>query len=132
MTCDLTNPIFIDEAAAMAHIEADRWPGNEVSCPHCGSLNVHRMAVRPEGADHQWRRNPPGEFRMPEIGTSGSMSGDGKRGVAEWPKLSRPSSTLPTTALRLALKMKNVRRSCSKARWASVARIVNLVKPRTN
>ena len=32
---------------------------------------------------------------MPEIGTSGSMSGDGKRSVAEWPKLSRPSSTLP-------------------------------------
>jgi hypothetical protein len=33
---------------------------------------------------------------MPEIGTSGSMSGDGKRGVAEWPKLPRPSSTLPS------------------------------------
>jgi hypothetical protein len=33
---------------------------------------------------------------MPEIGTSGSMSGDGKRSVAEWPKLSRPSSTLPS------------------------------------
>jgi hypothetical protein len=32
---------------------------------------------------------------MPEIGTSGLMSGDGKRGVAEWPKLPRPSSTLP-------------------------------------
>ena len=26
---------------------------------------------------------------MPEIGTSGSMSGDGKRSVAEWPKLPR-------------------------------------------
>src|SRR6202165_2528594 len=33
---------------------------------------------------------------MPEIGTSGSMSGDGKRSGAEWPKLPRPSSTLPT------------------------------------
>src|ERR1019366_6023872 len=32
---------------------------------------------------------------MPEIGTSGSMSGDGKRSVAEWPKLPRLSSTLP-------------------------------------
>ena len=31
---------------------------------------------------------------MPEIGTSGSMSGDGKRGVAAWLKLSRPSSAL--------------------------------------
>jgi hypothetical protein len=33
---------------------------------------------------------------MPEIGTSGSMSEDGKRGVAKWPKLPRPSSTLPS------------------------------------
>ena len=33
---------------------------------------------------------------MPEIGTFGLMSGDGKRTVAEWPKLPRPSSTLPT------------------------------------
>jgi hypothetical protein len=32
---------------------------------------------------------------MPEIGTSGSMSGDGRRSVAAWPKLPRPSSTLP-------------------------------------
>jgi hypothetical protein len=32
---------------------------------------------------------------MPEIGMSISMSGDGKRGVAAWPKLPRPSSTLP-------------------------------------
>jgi hypothetical protein len=36
---------------------------------------------------------------MPEIGTSGSMSGDGKRGVAEWPKLPRPSSTYMRTPL---------------------------------
>jgi hypothetical protein len=35
---------------------------------------------------------------MPEIGTSGSMSGDGKRSVAAWPKLPRPSSTLPKAA----------------------------------
>jgi hypothetical protein len=35
---------------------------------------------------------------MPEIGTSGSKSGDEKRGVAKWPKLPRPSSTLPFEA----------------------------------
>jgi hypothetical protein len=35
------------------------------------------------------------ESRMPEIGSSGLMSGDGKRGVAEWPKLPSSSSTLP-------------------------------------
>jgi transposase-like protein len=44
MTCDLTNPIFINEAKATAHIEADRWPNGETVCPRCGSFNVHRMA----------------------------------------------------------------------------------------
>ena len=37
---------------------------------------------------------------MPEIGTSGSMSGDGKRSGAKWPKLPRPSSTLPSHLVR--------------------------------
>ena len=32
---------------------------------------------------------------MLEIGMSGSMSGEGKRGAAAWPKLPRLSSTLP-------------------------------------
>ena len=35
MTCDLTNPIFTDEAAAISHMEASRWP-TEVTCPLCG------------------------------------------------------------------------------------------------
>jgi transposase-like protein len=42
MNINLTDPIFRDEAAATAHMEADRWP-DEVSCPLCGSLNVHKM-----------------------------------------------------------------------------------------
>ena len=37
---------------------------------------------------------------MPEIGTYGSMSGDGKRDDAAWPKLPRPSSTLPFLSIR--------------------------------
>jgi transposase-like protein len=40
--CDLTNPIFTDEAAATAHMEADRWPNGAI-CPHCGASNVHKM-----------------------------------------------------------------------------------------
>ena len=43
MDIDLTNPIFHDEAKATAHMEADRWPDG-ASCPHCGSVNVHKMA----------------------------------------------------------------------------------------
>src|SRR5487761_2564502 len=43
MTCDLTNPIFTDEDAAIEHMESDRWPDGAF-CPHCGSTNVHKMA----------------------------------------------------------------------------------------
>lgn len=38
----LTAPQFTDEKAAIAHLEASRWPDG-VSCPHCGSTNVRRM-----------------------------------------------------------------------------------------
>jgi transposase-like protein len=34
---NLTNPIFHDENAARAHLEALRWPNGPV-CPHCGSV----------------------------------------------------------------------------------------------
>jgi transposase-like protein len=42
MNINITNPIFHDEAKAIAHLEASRWNGN-ITCPHCGSDNVHRM-----------------------------------------------------------------------------------------
>jgi transposase-like protein len=40
---DMSAKHFHDEDAAREHIEASRWP-NGVFCPHCGSLNVMRMA----------------------------------------------------------------------------------------
>lgn len=40
---DLTAAHFHNEHAARDHVEASRWP-NGVVCPHCGSLNVMRMA----------------------------------------------------------------------------------------
>jgi transposase-like protein len=43
MDVDLTAPMFHDDAKAEAHMEADRWPDG-ASCPHCSSLNVHKMA----------------------------------------------------------------------------------------
>ncbi len=43
MTADIYAPEFTDEDAAIAHVEASRWP-DQVNCPHCGSTNVHRMA----------------------------------------------------------------------------------------
>lgn len=42
MNINITNPIFHDEAKALAHLEASRWNG-EPTCPHCGSLRVRRM-----------------------------------------------------------------------------------------
>jgi transposase-like protein len=42
MTCDITNPIFTNEAKAIEHMEKDRWP-NGVTCPLCGCDNVHKM-----------------------------------------------------------------------------------------
>jgi len=38
----LNAPQFTNEAAAVAHLEASRWPDG-VSCPHCGSVAVTRM-----------------------------------------------------------------------------------------
>ena len=40
---DLSDPIFHDEDKAREHIEVSRW-ANRPFCPHCGSLNVMRMA----------------------------------------------------------------------------------------
>jgi transposase-like protein len=39
---DLTAPRFHDEDAARVWIETSRW-ADGINCPHCGSLNVHRM-----------------------------------------------------------------------------------------
>jgi transposase-like protein len=40
---NITDPIFHDEAKALAHIEASRWPDGEPVCPHCGSTRTRRM-----------------------------------------------------------------------------------------
>jgi transposase-like protein len=46
---DLSAPIFTDEAAARAHIEAIRWP-NGPFCPHCGATdNIRKL----EGKSHR-------------------------------------------------------------------------------
>ena len=42
MATNLTDPIFHDEAKALAHIEASRWNG-EPHCAHCGSVRVRRL-----------------------------------------------------------------------------------------
>ncbi|MCF2513666.1 IS1595 family transposase [Sphingomonas sp. G124] len=39
----MTDPIFHNEAKALAHIEAQRWPDGEPICPHCGSTHITKM-----------------------------------------------------------------------------------------
>ena len=51
---------------------------------------------------------------MLEIGTSGLMSGEGKRGVAAWPKLPRLSSTLPLGGGHEGVTIKRAARAPSK------------------
>ena len=42
MAVQLSNPMFHDDDAARAHLEAVRWP-HGANCPHCGSVSVLRM-----------------------------------------------------------------------------------------
>ena len=46
---DPRDAIFHDEDEARAYFEAQRWPDGKPFCPHCGSVNVHRL----EGASHR-------------------------------------------------------------------------------
>jgi len=67
---------------------------------YCLTKTVPCQVSSPDTSNERQRRVPRGESqpesRMPEIGTSGLMSGDGKRGDGQVaPKLPRPSSTLP-------------------------------------
>ena len=43
MNVNITAPMFHDEAKALAHLEASRWPDG-ATCPHCGSDRVRKMA----------------------------------------------------------------------------------------
>ena len=49
----LTAPQFTDEATAIAHLEGSRWPDGVANCPHCGSVNVHRMAGKTQAGYFQ-------------------------------------------------------------------------------
>ena len=49
MSVDPTDPTFHDEDSARAYCKAKRWPARRLFCPHCGSVNVHRL----EGKSHR-------------------------------------------------------------------------------
>ncbi|CFX28083.1 transposase [Candidatus Filomicrobium marinum] len=51
MSIDLTNPIFHDDAAARAHLEAQRWPNGPI-CAHCGERHADKI-TKLEGKAHR-------------------------------------------------------------------------------
>lgn len=51
MSINLTNPIFHDDNAARAHLEAQRWP-NGPECPHCGEHHKNSI-TKLEGKAHR-------------------------------------------------------------------------------
>jgi transposase-like protein len=56
---NLTDPIFHDDEAARAHLEAIRWPHGPV-CPHCGNTDGEKI-TRLQGKSHR-----PGLFQCDE------------------------------------------------------------------
>ena len=63
MTTTLTDPMFHDEEAARAHLEAVRWP-NGANCPHCGSFSVLRMAGKAHRVGAFHCRDCRGQFSV--------------------------------------------------------------------
>src|SRR3954464_10521222 len=69
-----------------------------------------------------------------QIRTSGLTSGDGKQGVAAWPKLPRPSSTLPRSngdrcAVVPALEPATTKHARARYKREEMARTVHGARP---
>lgn len=80
MSVNLTNPIFHDENAARAHLEAIRWPNGPV-CPHCGETeNVTRM----KGKSHRPGLVHCNSCEKPFTVTVGSVMERSKIPLAKW------------------------------------------------
>ena len=79
MNVDLTNPIFHDEDAARAHLEAVRWPEGPV-CVHCGSNRITRM----EGKSHRKGLLHCNDCQKPFTVTVGSVMERSKIPLAKW------------------------------------------------
>lgn len=79
---DLQNPIFNDDDAARAFLEAQRWPNGPV-CPHCGSTE---KITKLEGKAHR-----PGVYQCNQAEcreqftvTVGTVFEKSKIGISKW------------------------------------------------
>jgi transposase-like protein len=79
MSIDLTNPIFHDEDAARAHLEAQRWPNGPV-CVHCKSTDVTRL----QGKSHRKGLLHCNDCELPFTVTVGTVMERSKIPLAKW------------------------------------------------
>ena len=79
MSVNLTNPIFHNETAARAHLEAQRWPNGPV-CAHCGNGNVTRM----QGKSHRAGLLHCNQCEEPFTVTVGTVMEDSKIPLNKW------------------------------------------------
>lgn len=82
MSFDLTNPIFHDDEAARAHLEAQRWP-NGAECPHCGEHHGERI-TKLEGKAHRAGLYQCNTCREQFSATVGTVFERSKIPLAKW------------------------------------------------
>ncbi len=75
----LTAKQFTDEATAMAHLEGSRWPDGVATCPHCGSVNTHKMAGKTQAGMFQCN-----DCRDKFTGRTGTVMERSKIPVHKW------------------------------------------------
>jgi transposase-like protein len=147
MTCDLANPIFTDEAKATEHMEADRWP-NGVNCPHCGSLNVHKMAGKTQagmflcndcrdkftvrtGSIFARSHIPLRKWLMATYLMAASKKGMSALQLSRMLALSYESTWFMCHRIRESMKPITRRQSAAKARLSKAMKQCSAAKPRT-
>ncbi len=77
---NLANPIFHDDNAARAYMEAQRW-SNGVSCPHCGGVD---KCKRLEGSKHRPGLFQCGDCRQQFTVTVGTIFERSKVSLSKW------------------------------------------------
>jgi transposase-like protein len=77
---NLSNPIFHDDNAARAYMEAQRW-SNGVSCPHCGGVD---KCKRLEGSKHRPGLFQCGDCRQQFTVTVGTIFERSKVSLSKW------------------------------------------------
>jgi transposase-like protein len=80
MTINLTDPIFHDDEAARAHLEAIRWPNGPL-CPHCGSVDG---ITRLQGNSHRAGLHQCNACRGHFTVTNGSVMERSHIPLAKW------------------------------------------------